>query len=450
MNPDLQRYDAQGKVRVMKKLSLLLTLTAAFCIAAVRISSAAQPRVLEATYSGIINPACAEYIGDALEKANYGYSALVIRLDTPGGLDLSMRDIIKGILASRVPVIVYVAPAGARAASAGVYIGMSAHLLVMSPSTNIGAAHPVMIGAENSAPSGKKGGDSIMESKMMNDAAAYLKSISRQRGRNADWAFKAVTQSASLSADEAVKEKVADFMASDINDLLAKADGRELPGLGKLKLSGAQIEPFEITGRQKLLAEISDPNIAMILMSAGAAGILIEMYNPGLILPGIIGGISLLLGFYSFHTLSANISGVLLILLGIILFIAEIHVASYGMLTIGGITSILLGALMLFKGVPAMGLSISLGVLASTIGGMLVVVALIGWITIRAQLRKISAGPETLIGQKGIAKTTLTPGGTVLVAGELWNAVSSGGNIPAGAAVKIVSRDGFTLTVTPG
>ena len=433
----------------MKKLFTTILAGAVFCVIYTAFCIAKnqqQPQVLVATYSGVINPACAEYMQDAIARAATGYSALVIQLDTPGGLDLAMRDIIKDIMASKVPVIVYVAPSGARAASAGVFIGMSAHVLAMAPSTNIGAAHPVMLGGAES--SEKKDKDTVMEAKIMNDSAAYLKSITQQRKRNVDWAIKAVTQSASISVEEALEIKVADFMAADLDELLAKADGRDVAGFGKLNLKNAQITRYDISGRQKLLSAISDPNIAMILMSAGAAGILIELYNPGLILPGIVGGISLILGFYSFHTLSANLSGVLLILLGIIMFIAEIHVVSYGMLAVGGVASIVLGALMLFKGVPAMGLSISATVLVSTIAGMMLAVAGIGWITIRAQLRKIAAGPETIIGQRGIAKTVIAPGGTVFVAGELWDAVSASGEIAQGSDIKVISRSGFKLTVT--
>ncbi|MFA5161581.1 MAG: nodulation protein NfeD [Elusimicrobiales bacterium] len=447
----------------MKKLFFTLILAAlpAVCAAAGKVPAAraesaplpaypageARPRFLVASFSGVISPVAAEYLAEAVGRANAGADALVIRLDTPGGLDLAMRDIIKEMMAAKVPVIVYVSPSGARAASAGVFIGMAANVLAMAPGTNIGAAHPVMLGASGVSES-KDDKKDPMESKVLNDASAYLKSISAQRGRNADWALKAVSKSDSVTADEAVKLNVADFVASDMDDLLARLDGREIAGFGSFRAKGAALEFFEQTRRQKFLSTISDPNVAMILMSVGAAGILIELYNPGLILPGIAGALSLITAFYSFHTLSANFAGVLFILLGIILFFAEWHVASYGLLTTGGIISLVMGVMMLFKGVPTMGIGVTLSVLLSTVGGLLLIALLIGIVVLRAQLRKVETGAESLIGQKGKAKTAISASGKVFIQGELWDAVSSSGEIAEGSSVKVESMAGLVLTVS--
>ncbi|OGR45150.1 MAG: hypothetical protein A2X28_03525 [Elusimicrobia bacterium GWA2_56_46] len=405
--------------------------------------------VLTAPYSGVITPAASEFINNAIDKANSGkFDLLVIQLDTPGGLDLSMREIIKKILASKVPVAVYVSPQGARAASAGVFIAMASDLVAMAPGTNIGAAHPVMLGAMPSIGAGKEDKKkNPMEDKVLNDAAAYMKSITQQKKRNVDWAIKAVTKSDSISAEEALKSGVTDLVASDLADLFVKLDGRELPGFGLIKVEAPEVETLAQTRRQRFLAVITDPNIAMILMSLGAAGMFIELYNPGLIFPGVVGAVSLVLGFYAFQTLSANFAGVLLILLGFVFFIVEIKVLSYGLLTLGGVVSIILGALMLFNTPSLGGLSISMHILGSTLITLVAVTALLAWIAIRAQLREVVTGVESLAGKKGLAKTALSPGGTVLVEGELWEAESVSGNLPAGAAVLVESVQGFKIKV---
>jgi len=410
--------------------------------------------VLVAPYSGVITPAAAEFISGAVEKANGpgGADLLVIALDTPGGLDSSMREIIKAMLASKKPVAVYVSPQGARAASAGVFISMASPLVAMAPGTNIGAAHPVMLGG-GSPLGGLGGGDKKkkekepMEEKVLNDAAAYIKSIAQKTGRNADWAIASVTKSVSISADEAVKAGVADFVAADLADFLVKADGRPAGDFGALKAVKPAVEYFRQTRRQKFLATITDPNIAMILMSLGAAGLFIELYNPGLILPGVVGAVSLVLAFYSFQTLSANFAGLALILLGFLFFIVEIKVISYGLLTVGGALSILLGALMLFNQPSMGGLSISMSMVLSTIVGLISVVAGLAFIVLRAQLRKVVTGIESLKDKRGLAKTALEPKGTVLVEGELWEAESTSGNIPAGAQVDVTAVEGFKIRV---
>jgi membrane-bound serine protease (ClpP class) len=326
---------------------------------------------------------------------------------------------------------------------------MASPLVAMAPGTNIGAAHPVMLGASPFQAGGDKAGGKKdpMEDKVLNDAAAYIQSITQKTGRNAQWAIASVRKSESIPASEAVKTGVADFIAVDINDLLVKADGFKAGEFGALKCSAPAVGYFRQTGRQKFLATITDPNIAMILMSLGAAGLFIELYNPGLIFPGVVGGISLVMAFYAFQTLSANFAGLALILLGFVFFIAEIKVASYGLLTVGGATSILLGALMLFNHPSLGGLSLSMQMVLSSIIGLIAVVAGLSFIVIKAQLRKVVTGIESLKDKKGLAKTALNPKGKVLVSGELWDAESVSGDIPAGAEVLVTAVESFRIRV---
>ncbi|MEI8190956.1 MAG: nodulation protein NfeD, partial [candidate division NC10 bacterium] len=387
---------------------------------------APPPKVLTADFSGIISPVAAEFLSAAIEEAERrGADAVVLQLDTPGGLDLSMRLIVKAIFASRVPVIVYVHPSGARAASAGVFIAMAAHVAAMTPGTNIGAAHPVMLGGGSLPGSGQKKEeqDKTMEAKVASDAAAYLKSIAHRNGRNEEWAAQAVTISTSIPASEAVALHVVDLEAASLEELLKAVDGRKLPDFDKpLRTAGASVERYEMSRRQRWLAALSDPNVAMILMSLGAAGLFIELYNPGLILPGIVGAISLILAFYSFQTLSASYAGILLILAGMIFFLLEIKVTSYGMLALGGIASIVLGTLMLFQQNALGGIGVSYTILFSSLAGLSGVVALISYIVYKAYRRPVPTGMEGMIGAEGRAVGRLEPSGKAEVRGELWDA----------------------------
>lgn len=446
----------------MKKTAILLaavfTQAAYLCAKPAVVAAAGKAqektyevrRVLVAPYSGVITPAAAEFISDAVDKVNApgGADLLVVELDTPGGLDSSMREIIKKMMASSKPVAVYVSPSGARAASAGVFISMASPLVAMAPGTNIGAAHPVELGGLSGALDKGEKEKSPMEEKVLNDASAYMKSITQKTGRNTDWAVTAVRKSVSIPASEAVRNGVADFIAADLGDFLKKADGFKAGDFGRLKLENPSVEYFRQTRRQKFLSTITDPNIAMILMSLGAAGLFIELYNPGLILPGVVGAVSMVLAFYSFQTLSANFAGVALILLGFVFFIAEIKVTSYGLLTLGGAVSILLGGLMLFNKPSMGGLSVSMTMLLSTIIGLIAVVAGVAYVAVRAQLRRVVTGIESLTGKKGLAKTALTPKGRVLVEGELWSAESVSGDIPEGAEVIVAAVEGFTIRVS--
>lgn len=435
---------------LVQALAVLLAPAALRAAAPKTAPAKAAPRALVATFSGVISPVASEYLVEAVVEAERrGSDLLVIELDTPGGLDLSMRGIVKGILASRVPVVVYVQPAGGRAASAGVFITMAAHVAAMAPGTNIGAAHPVMIGGGGGLPGGKKEEmDKTMETKVASDASAYLKSIAHRRGRNEVWAFEAVTKSTSIASSEAVAMKVVDLEAASLEDLLKAIDGRKLADFERpLRSAGAELERWPMTRRQRWLAALSDPNVAMILMSLGAGGLFIELYHPGLILPGVVGAVSLILAFYSFETLSASYAGVLLILAGFVFFLLEIKVTSYGMLALGGIAATLLGVLMLFRHHALGGLGVSWDVLAGTLGGLLGLVAFLSWVVMRAYRRPVATGSEALIGAEGRAAGALSPAGKVVIGGELWDARSESGELPDGAAVVVVSVAGLHLTV---
>ncbi len=398
--------------------------------------------VVQATVSDPITPVSARFIVQAIAEAEERSADLaLILLDTPGGLDTSMREIVKKILSSEVPVAVYVAPPGSRAASAGVFITMAAHVAAMAPGTNIGAAHPVNIGG---------GMDSTMTGKVTNDAVAYARSIARKRGRNEEWAEDAVRRSVALSSADAVRDRVVDLAAPTVDSLLAAIDGRTVEVAGGeivLRTRGARVEEFRTTLRDRILAVISNPNVAYILMLIGVYGIFFELSNPGAILPGILGGISLILAFYAFQSLPLNYAGVLLILLGIILLILEVKVTSHGILSIGGITSLLLGSLMLVRS-PLPFLRVSLVVIVPAVAATAAFFLLVVGAGIRAQRRRHTFGPEALIGARAVASTPLDPRGQVTFQGEIWSAESSA-PVESGAVVVIDEVDGLLLRVSP-
>ena len=367
----------------------------------------------------IINPVSAEYIVDSIKTSEKeSAQCLIIKLDTPGGLDTSMRQIIKEILNTQVPIIVYVAPDGARAASAGVLITMAAHVAAMAPGTNIGAAHPVSMGG------GKMSRE--MSEKVENDAVAYIQSIATKRKRNIEWAEKAVRESVSIKADEALKINVIDLVSPNLDDLLQKLDGREVDIDGKkviLATKGATVRELKMTLREKILATLTDPNIAYILMMLGVAGLYFELAHPGSIFPGVIGAICLILAFYSFQVLSVNYAGILFIVLAIVLFLAEIKVASYGLLSIGGTICLLLGSLMLFDSTSPY-LRPSLAVMLATIAITATFFITIAAVAFRAYIRKPASGSEGMIGLVGVVINRVAPRGKVFVHGEYWNAYS--------------------------
>ncbi len=391
--------------------------------------------------AGSINPGLAEFIVDGIREAEQRQAqALVIELDTPGGLDTSMRQIVQAISNSRVPVLVYVSPSGARAASAGVFITEAAAVAAMAPGTNIGAAHPVSVGM------GKL--DQTMEKKVLNDFVAYGRALAEERGRNPDWMEKAIRQSVSISASEAVKLKVVDLVADNLQELLGKVDGRRVLVQGKpviLKTAGVPVKEIPEALRYRVLKYIADPNIAFILMMIGLAGIYFELAHPGVVLPGVIGAICLLLAFFAFQTLPINFIGILLILLSFVFFILEFKVTSYGLLSVAGVASLFLGAVMLFRGGgPEMG--VSWGVLVPTVLTVSLFFIIVAGIVFRSHLRRSPAGAEGMVGEPGTAVTALAPEGQVYVHGEYWHAVSEE-PVAAREPIEVVAVIGLKLRV---
>jgi len=375
--------------------------------------------VMVINVSGVINPVASEFISKSIKKANEKkYEALIIELDTPGGLDTSMRSIVKEIINSEVPIVVYVSPSGSRAASAGVFITLAAHIASMAPGTNIGAAHPVGLGEKM---------DKVIIEKATNDAAAYIKSLAERRGRNIKWAEDAVRKSISVTEAEALKEKVIDVVSKDLNSLLSDIDGfkvQTVAGERVLKTKNAVVVREEMGVRHKILNLISDPNIAYILMLLGFYGLFFELTNPGSLFPGIIGGICLILAFYSFQTLPVNYAGLLLIILAIILFILEVKIVSHGILTIGGIISMILGSLMLFESSSPF-LKLSLFIVLPAVAVTVLFFSVTLGLAFRAYKRKPVTGKEGLVGEVGIADTNINKdGGMVLIHGERWSAYS--------------------------
>ena len=401
-----------------------------------------QP-VVSIKIDGHINPVTADFINEAIENARLkNATCLLIHLNTPGGLLQSTREIVTSLLECPVPVIVYVSPEGAHAGSAGVFITMAAHIAAMAEATNIGAAHPVdMKGAM----------DSIMSEKVTNDAAAFIRSIAAKRNRNLDWAEDAVRKSISISASEAILKHVVDLMAFSDKDLLNQVDGKQIKlsrGYVILHTKNAPVEVFRMTPLDKFLNIISDPNIAYLMLMLGFFGILFELFNPGAILPGIIGVITLVLAFYSMRTLPVNYAGLTLIIFGMLLLLLEIKIVSHGMLAIGGIASLLLGSMMLIKASSSLELAgiSKLLIIVTTALVALLFLAVIG-AGLKAQKRKPVTGLEAMIGLKGITLTDLVPDGRVKVQGEMWNASSVRGNINKGEEVRINAIKKFTLYV---
>ncbi|MEK7293386.1 MAG: nodulation protein NfeD [Nitrospirota bacterium] len=406
-------------------------------------ASGAGSHVVVATYEGVINPVAAEYLHDALAFAESSHAqALIVKLDTPGGLDTSMRLIIKDMANAPIPVVVYVSPSGGRAASAGVFITMAAHVAAMAPGTNIGAAHPVAMGGGEM--------DKTMKEKVENDSVSYIKSIAEQHGRNVKWAEDAVRKSVSATEKEALDLKIIDLIVDDIPALLAKLDGRKVSlanGSVTLQTKGVETRAFPMGWRLEALKAISDPNIAMLLMTIGTIGILAELYNPGAILPGIVGAISLILAFYSLQSLPINYAGVLLILLGIVLFILEIKVTSYGLLTLGGIAAMTLGGLLLVK-TDAPFMQVSLSFLLPTVVTAAAIMFGMAWLAMKARRRVPVSGKESMVGEIAMARTDVAPHGQVFLHGELWEAVSEQ-PIKRGDEAEVRSVEGLTLKVVP-
>ncbi len=393
------------------------------------------------TIEGSINPVTAQFLIDAVDRAEReNAEALIIKLDTPGGLMASTRSMVKRMLPAKVPLIVYVAPSGARAGSAGVFITLAGHIAAMAPGTNIGAAHPVNMGG---------GMDSTMNKKVTNDAVAFIRSIAEQRGKEPDWAEAAVRESVSITDRDALEKGVADVVARDIDELLSQLNGRkiQLPDQEvTLSFETYELIETEMTWREKILNKLSDPNIAYILLMLGFYGLLFELYNPGAVLPGIIGGICLILAFFALQTLPVNYAGLLLILFSIILFVLEIKVTSYGMLTIGGIVSLILGSIMLYKGVTVPAIKVSYNVLIPVVVLTVLFFLVVIGFGIRAQRRSPDYGKEALLGKEALALEMLNPEGLVRVEGEMWMAIADG-KVKKGEKLVVKRVQGMRLYV---
>lgn len=437
------------------RASVIVWLVAVFCLPAGAVwaaepttttTAAAAPVIHAATLDGdMINPATADYILKGLADAeDAGAAAFLLRMDTPGGMLQSTRQIIKALLGARIPVITYVQPGGAQAGSAGMFITIAGHVAAMAPGTNIGAAHPVGGQGEDIE---KAGGKDLAE-KVENDARAFAEAIAAERGRNAEWAAAAVTSSVSITAEQALREKVIDLVSPSDRDLLEAIDGREVK-IGQesrpLRTKGARIVEIEMSVKQQFVNWLADPNVAYLLMTIGFLGIYFELSNPGLIFPGVIGGLSLVLAFVALQVIPFNAAGLALIGLALLLFVLEAFVTSFGLLTIGGVIAMGLGGLLLFD-TPETTMQISLRVLIPVTLFFGVVAAILSLAVARAMRRKVVTGQEGMIGMVGRATQPLAPAGTVFVNGELWSAIAES-PVDKDASVVVTGVDGLILKV---
>jgi membrane-bound serine protease (ClpP class) len=424
----------------MKRINFILPALVLFLFCFSGNNFAAENEVYTIEISGSINPAVADFLKKGINQASGdGVSCVIIKIDTPGGLAESMREIVKAIFASKVPVVTYVAPSGARAASAGVMITIAADIAAMAPGTNIGAAHPVGAG-------GKDIGGKMSE-KVTNDMVAHVKSIAQKRGRNVQWVEKAVRESVSVTETEALKANVIDIVAKDLDDLIRQINGRKIENKGVLKLDNPKKTIIEETLRTKVLKIISDPNVAYILMMIGLAGLYFELSHPGAVLPGVVGGISIILAFFAFQTIPVNYAGFLLIILAIVFFIMEMKIASYGLLSIAGITSLLLGSLMLFEN-NGTDMRLSWQVLIPTLTVVSGFFVVISGLVFKSQLSKPKTGARGLLGEIGVVKEPILQEGKVFVHGELWKAISKD-PIEKGTKVRVVKVENLVLEVEP-
>ena len=443
---------ATGRIRWLA--GIVAIATAGACAALVARADAPAPRVVVLVVDGMINPATAEFFSRGLAQAQNA-SLVVLELDTPGGLDTSMRAIIKDILGSTVPVATWVGPAGARAASAGTYILYASHIAAMAPASNLGAATPIAIGGSapepgaSGRPDGASGPVDTLHEKAVNDAAAYLRSLAQLRGRNAEFAERAVRQAHSMSAREALRAGVIDLVAGDVDDLVRQLDGRQIQlGASKVRLSlaGAQVETVRPDWRTSLLATLSNPTVALTLMMLGIYGLFIEVIHPGAALPGVAGGICLLLGLYALHLLPVNWAGVGLILLGAALMVTELFLPTFGVIGVGGIVALVVGGMMLINS-DAGEVSIPFPFLVGMAAVSAAVILGFGTFALRARRRPVVSGQEGLIGAQGVVTWVDEQGTWANVQGASWR-VRSREPLVAGSAVRVDRVDGLTLEVS--
>ncbi len=461
----------------MKRSFLFVSLSLGYWLLCPRAAEAAHVNLIELD-NKIISPVTQQYIEQAVDRSESdGAVCLVIMLDTPGGLLESTRGIVKRIMNATVPVVVYVAPSGSRAGSAGVFITLAAHVAAMAPSTNMGAAHPVSVGGEGGpakklikrikrvveedSTSKKKDRDveeeiveeresDPMAEKIINDTVAWVTTIAKARGRNEEWAKKAVTESFSVAETEAVKEHIVDLIATDVPDLLKQIHGRrvELAGVPvELQTAEAQIIRVPMSRRQEFLATITNPNIAYILMMLGTLGLIFEFTHPGIGFPGIAGLICMLLALYAFQALPISYVGVSLVLVGLGLLVAELMIVSHGLLAVGGVISLTLGSLMLIES-PDPSIRISLNVIAPTVATLAALMLFVIQRAVRSQTQRVATGSQAFVGAVATASTDLKPEGSVFVHGETWSATCSQ-PVKQGARVRIARVDGLHLFVEP-
>ena len=430
---------------------LLIALGLVSATVAGTAAQGAAPRVDVVRVDGTITPPMARYVGRALDRAaEDGAAAVVIELDTPGGLASAMDDIIDDILGSEVPVVVYVGPRGARAASAGVFIAYAAHVAAMAPGTRIGSASPVTIGDDGDTSDNEE----TLARKVTNDAVSQIKNLAQLRDRNAEWAERAVRDAVNVTADEALALGVVDYLAPDVKSLLAQIDGRGVrleTGEVALRTRGAELREVDMGPVEQFLQLLADPTIAYALLSLGALGLFLELSNPGSVLPGVVGGLALLMGLYGLGTLPVNWAGVLLIGFAFLLFVVDLFVPSFGTLTVGGVVSFVLGSYLLIGEDAPPGFEIARPVIWTVTALLVAFFLFVGASVLRARFRRPATGREGLLGDVGIVRRALDPRGVVHLQGELWQAVAADATAPilADAPVVAVALDGQTHTVRP-